>query len=180
MCIPLASAAIGLQTAGVATSTVGSYFSAKAQKSTLTAQAAISDINARITDLTAQSAIQQGQQQQQASRLQTAKVKSSQRAALAANGIDLGSDTATNILTTTDVMGEIDANTIAANAARTAFGYQTQAMNQRNEAIMSRAASKAINPWMQAGSTLLTGATSIAETAYQYKKVGLLKTGAKE
>lgn len=50
-------------------------------------QAAVADINARISELGAQSALYQGQQQVGALTLNAGRLKSSQRAAMAANGI---------------------------------------------------------------------------------------------
>jgi len=169
----LATASIGGQSAGAAVSTVGAYYGAKSSKIALNAQANIADINARISELSAQSELEAGQRKEQASRLTTAKVKSSQKAAMAANGIDLGSDTAVNIQTTTDVLGEVDANTIAANAARSAWGYRTQGVNFKNDALFKRASAGAINPWMAAGGTLLTNASSVATNWYLLKKAGV-------
>lgn len=93
---------------------------------------------------------------------------------MAANGIALDSDTAINVLTTTDVIGEVDANTLNANAARAAWGYRLQGTNYQNEALMKRTTSKGINPFMQAGGTLLDKASSVGSSYYLYKKHGLL------
>lgn len=160
---------LALQAAGAMTSTVGSYYSAISQKTTLESQANIADINARMAESSAQSALQQGQQQEISTRLKTAQLKSVQRVALAANGIDLGSDSAINTLTTTDVMGEIDANTINANAVRTAFGYRTQATNDRNEAMMRRATASSLSPIGAAVGTLLTESGKVASSWYTMK-----------
>lgn len=169
--------ALAMQGAGVAASTVGSYFAAQSQKNALGAQADIADINARTSESTAQSALYQGQAQEISARLKTGQLKSSQRVAMAANGIDLGSGTATNILTSTDTMGEIDANTIAANAVRSAFGYRTQATNFQNEALMKRATAGAISPISSAVSSLLTGAGQVAGSWYAMSKAGALDGG---
>lgn len=171
MCTPGAGA-MGTQAVGAATSAVGAFYEAKAQKTGFKTQAAFSDINARLSELTAQTAEHQGAQQEQSSRLQTAKIKSSQKSSMAANGISLGSDTAVNILTTTDLFGEVDANTISANAARSAWGYRTQALNYKNEALMSRASAKGINPWLAAGTSLMGSASSIAMSNYKLGKEG--------
>ncbi|WP_186425096.1 virion core protein, T7 gp14 family [Cupriavidus metallidurans] len=164
--------ALALQGGGAAISTVGSYFSAQQQKSALGAQADIADINARTAESTAESALYQGQQQEISQRLKTAQLKSSQRTAMAANGIDLGSGSAVNVLTSTDTMGEIDANTIAANAVRSAFGYRTQATNFQNDALMKRTTASGISPITSAASTLLTGAGQVAGSWYKLKKAG--------
>lgn len=176
-----ASLALGASAAGGAYSTVGSYFAAQGQKTGLKAQAALADTNARISELAAQQAVRSGQVQEQSQRLKTANLKSGQRARLAANGVDLGSDSAVNILTTTDLMGEIDADTISANAARAAWGYRTQATEYQNDALMKRAAAKGINPWFSAGSTLLTSAASVGRDYYALKQAGAFSdTGGSE
>ena len=117
--LPMAS--LGMQAAGAAMGTVGSYYSARNTKSNLQLQANLADTNAQIAELGAQSALAQGAKEEQRSRLQTTALKKSQRVALAANGVDLGQGSAAEILTSTDLMGDIDANTIKANAVRNAI-----------------------------------------------------------
>mgnify|MGYP000978178157 FL=1 len=175
MCNP--TALLISQGAGVATSAAGAYYTAKGEKLALQGQADLAETNARVAELSAQSAIRQGQKAEQSVRLRTANLKSSQRASMAANGIDLGSETAVNILTSTDVMGEIDANTVAANAARSAWGYRTEGVNFRNDALLKRSSAGSINPMMRTGTTLLTGATDVAKSYYMLDKVGAFSRG---
>ena len=94
-------------------------------------------------------------------------LKSRQTVAMAANGVALDSGTPNAVLTSTDVMGEIDANTIEQNALAQAWGYRTQAG-------MDRARANAINPGMSAATTLLGSATQVASTWYGMKKAGAL------
>jgi hypothetical protein len=170
MCNP--AAAMVMQGAGAASSAVGAYYGAQSQKASLELQASLSDINARMSESAAQQTLLTGQREAQKSRIATANLKGSQRASMAANGIDLGEGTANQILTSTDVLGEIDANTLQANAVRNAWGYRTQGVNQSNQALMSRAAAGAISPGMAATSSLLGSAGSVASNWYQYNKVG--------
>jgi hypothetical protein len=111
----------------------------KSQKLELDLKATVSDINARLAETAAQTTLLTGQRQEQGQRLKTAQLKSTQRNRMAARGIDLRSDTALNILTTTDVMGEIDAQTIEANAVRAAWGYRTEGVNYQIDAAMATA-----------------------------------------
>jgi len=175
MCNP--TALLTAQGAGAATSAAGAYYSAKGEKLALQGQADLAENNARVAELAARSAIRQGQKVEQSVRLRTANLKSSQRASMAANGIDLSSDTAVNILTSTDVMGEIDANTVAANAARSAWGYRTEATNFQNDAMFKRTSAGTINPYMRAGTTLLTGAIDVAKSYYMLDRVGAFSRG---
>lgn len=171
----LASASLIGQVGGGITSAIGGYFSAATQKATFKGQAAIADTNARIAELGAQSALLQGQQQVGALTLKAGQLKSSQRAALAANGVDLGVGNAVEIQASTDIMKTIDANTLEANAVRNAFGYRTQAVNYQNEALTKRATAGSISPFGSATSTLLGSAASVAGSWYSLNKSGALK-----
>lgn len=160
------------QLAGVLVSGIGSWISARAQKSELrfrgdmamlnarsaaqmgsinanyTAQATLlgasyaeamariqastvrhaAKVNAQIAEMGAQSVLAQGQQQVASLTLRAGQMKSTQRAAMAANGIDLGVGNAAEVQASTDIMKEIDKNQIEENALRTAWGYRTQAV----------------------------------------------------
>jgi hypothetical protein len=151
---------------------VSSYYGAKSQKEQLRFQATMSDLNAKTAELGAQAELAKGQREEQAVRLKTGQLKSRQLVAMAANGIDLSSDTAQNILNTTDVMGEIDAQTVAENAIRQAWGYRTQGVNAQNEALFARATSRGISPGMAAASSLLGDAGQVAGNWYTMKKLG--------
>lgn len=173
MCGP--TAILAAQGAGSIMSAMGARSAAKAQKSALKGEAALEEVNAKISEMNAQAELAAGQREEQKVRLGTAQLKGSQKAALAANGIALDSDptsTANNILTSTDVMGEIDANTVAANAIRSAFGYRIEAVNHTNNALVKRASASAISPNKAMLTSLLGSATSMGMNYYSMKKVG--------
>jgi hypothetical protein len=174
----LATASLVGQVGGGISSAVGGYYSASAQKASMKAQAAIADTNARIAELGAQSALQQGQQQVAALTMQAGQLKSRQRAAMAANGIDLGVGNAAEVQASTDIMKEIDSATLEANAVRNAWGYRTQAVNYQNEALMSRASAKGINPGMTLATSLIGSATSVAGSWYGMKNAGMFGSSA--
>lgn len=150
----------------------GSYFGARTKRNNLRHHAVMDRINAQVTDLQARDALIQGQRREQSSRLKTAALKSSQRVALAANGVDLGEGSAANILTGTDYLGEMDANAIAADAIKTAWGYKTESTNLRNRAAMNDANASGISPGAAAGTSLLGSATSVAGHYYAKNKGG--------
>lgn len=167
-----ADVAIASQGFGAGMSSVGAFYNAQGQKNTLKSQARIDDLNAKMADMSAQSALLAGQREEQAVRLNTAKLKSAQKTAFAANGIDLSEGSPVTVLTSTDVLGETDANTVAANAMRTAFGYQAQSVNYKNKALGERAEAGAISPWSSAAGTFLSSAGKVAESWYTLKKDG--------
>ncbi len=163
-------AGLGASAAGAAYSTVGSYYAASTERIGLKAQAALADTNARIAEMNAQSEILTGQKNYAANRLKMAAFKSEQKVAFAANGVTLDSPSATDVLTTTDYINEVDSNQIMSNAVREAWGYRTQAVDYQNKALLSRSAAKSISPWFSAGSTLLTGAKSVYGDYKDYMK----------
>jgi hypothetical protein len=168
----LATASLGGQFAGAATSAVGGYYGAQAQKSGLGFSATLDNLNASAAERTAQAALLAGQHTEQAIDLNTAALKGKQITGMAANGIDLGSAGAARVLTSTDVMGAADAATANANAVRAAWGYRTQATNFQNAALMKRAGANSISPLMSGASSLLGSAGSVASSWYQLKKAG--------
>jgi hypothetical protein len=156
MCTP--AIALASQAAGAVGQTIGAVYAAKGQKAMLRAQADAADTQAR-------GAILSGQRQEQQVRLATANLKSRQRAGMAASGVDLTDGTSQSVLNTTDVMGEIDANTVRSNALAQAFGHQSQA-------IHARANASALSPALAGVSAGLTGATQVASSWYSWKKTG--------
>jgi hypothetical protein len=167
----MATAAVGLGAAGTLMSTIGSINNAKAQKATLAYEAAVALNNQKIANYQADLAVQNGEVAEQTQRLKTAGMMGDQRAALAANGVDLGEGSATEILATTKFMGERDALTIRDNASRQAWAYKNQGANYAAEAAADKATGSAINPTMAGVSSLLTGAGQVASAWVSYNKV---------
>ena len=168
----LATVSLASQAAGAVTSTIGAYSSAQSQRSTLLTQASIAESNARIAEMGAQSELLQGQREVGRLTLRAGQLKSRQRVALAANGVALGEGSAAELQASTDLMKEIDRNTVEANAVNAAWGRRTQATNFRNEARTARGTAGAINPLLSAGTTLLSGAGSVAQSWYALDKAG--------
>jgi len=158
--------------AGAVGSALGSYYSAQAQRDALKMQAETAATNARLAEKTAQSVLLQGQEEAGKAGLRTAHLRGTQRASLAANGLDLGEGSAARILTDTEVMGQRDVDTIRANALRAALGYREQGANFQGAAIMTRAAADSTSPGAAAGASLLSGASSVASSWYRQQKAG--------
>lgn len=167
-----ATASLAGQAFGVGASTVGAFAGAKAQQASLRSQARIAEINATLADAAARGELMASERQQSQIKLRGAQVKASQRAATAANGIDIGVGTPVNIATSTDYITEIDANTAAANGIQAAWGRRIQAGNYRREATSARATAAGISPLMAGATTLITGASQVAQSWYSLNKVG--------
>lgn len=95
-------------------------------------EAEVAEQNAKLDDFRAEQAGQIGAIREEQKRAQVREAVGSQRATLAANGVDLGSGTAQDMVAETTAMGEADALTIRFNAMNEAWGYRTQAVNERN------------------------------------------------
>jgi len=153
--------AFGSSVFSAGTGAIGSYNGAQSQQNNLRFQATMADTNARIAELGAQSALNQGQQQIAVQTMKAGHIKSSQRASMAANGVDLGVGSAAEVQASTDIVKEIDTNTLNANAVRSAFGYRTQALSFQNDALMKRAGADTIDPGMSAFTSLLGSAGNV-------------------
>jgi len=161
---------VGLNLAGSVMSVIGAFAGAQAQRSSLAFQADMARINQAIAESNARGALMAGQREVQRSQLATAQMKSTQEAGMAANGIDIGEGSAARVRTSTDFMGQVDANTIAANALRAAYGYRTQATNFGIDATMKDASAQAVSPLVAAGTSMLTGAGRVASSWYALVK----------
>jgi len=166
--------ALAMQGAGAGTSAVGSYYGAKSERSNLEFESDMASINAGISEISAQQALSRGKTAQESHLLSTARFKSSQKAALAASGVDIGVGSAAEMLTSTDVLSEIDLNILKENAMREAFGYRSEGVNYKTQAIMSKASAKGISPSTSFGTSLLSSAGSIASSWYMLDKAGVL------
>lgn len=161
--------AMGLSGAGMAAGAFGAYKSAAGQKAALGYQASVADSNAQIADEQARFALMNGQQEEQALRMRTAATMADQKATAAANGVDVGSGSPTELMASTGYLGERDALTLRDNAARAAWAYGQRATGFRNEASMDRATAGAMNPWESGAGSLLTSAGSVANQWYRYR-----------
>jgi hypothetical protein len=172
----MAVSSLILQAGAATTQTVGSYYAAKGERTALKLQARIAEVNAKIADGQARDALQRGERQEQASRLGAAQMRSTQRTGMAAGNIDLGSETAAAVLTSTDYLSEMDAAQIKANALRDAWGYRMEAVGQRGRAEMSRATARGISPLGDAASTLLTSAAQVGMSYASLRETDAFKT----
>jgi hypothetical protein len=102
------------------------------------AQALLHENNAKLAEVSAQGALEQGKQSERVSRASYAGLKGKQRAALAASGVALDEGSALRIQSDTDYLSDVDADTIRTNAMQSALGYRIQGVN---ETMSSRMAS---------------------------------------
>lgn len=113
--------------------------------------------NAMIQNRIAEDAIKRGEHEEHMVRMRTAQRIGSQRAQMAASGLDTSVGDPVDILADTAEFGELDALTARGNAQREAFGYQSKATDSLTQARLDRASGR-----NTATATLLSGASNIA------------------
>lgn len=149
---------MGFQAASAGFSAAGAYGEAKSKRAGLGYEEASAYNAAAVAGYQASDALRTGQIEEQTQDLKTAAVFSAQRANMAANGIDLGEGSASEVLTTTQVMGQRDAATIHDNTMRAVWGYRVQQESDLSNAHAYAAMKKGIKPYMAVAGSLLGSA----------------------
>ncbi len=158
------------QLVGLGMQAFGAMRGAESQQQAYQYQAAVDRNNAILAERQAADAEQRGVDAEMAHRRKAAELKGTQKAQMAARGLDLGEGSALNILSDTDLLTEVDALSIRDNAAREAWGHRAQAQNYSSEAGFKSSAADGISPLMAGGSTLLSGIGTVADSWYRYNR----------
>ncbi len=177
MCEPttIAIASLGASVLGTAVGAYGQYQAGQAQAGQARYQAQVAENNRVISEQQARDAEMRGQLAENERRRQTGALIGRQRTALAANGVLVDDGSALDITSDTAALGEVDALTLRANAAREAYGYRAQGNNFGAEAGLqrARASSAATAGAVGAGATLLSGAGTVADRWTTYRRQGV-------
>jgi hypothetical protein len=152
---------------GAGMSATGAYTQAKNQQAALQAEAQVAQNNATLAGWQAEDSIARGEVAAGQAMMKGGQIKGAQRAAMAANGVDLSYGSAQLIQNDTDYLTSVDAATLRDNAAREAWGYRQQARGYTDKAAAARSGAGSISPWLSAGTSLLGSATSVASRWYQ-------------
>lgn len=161
MCAP-AVAAIAL-VASAAVTAYGGYQQAKAQKAAGEYNYQVAQQNADIAAVQAQDAQNRGALEANEQRLRTRLAIGQQRAAMAANNVDLQTGTPLDVLGDTALFGAVDERRIRLNAAREAWGYNVQGMNALAGGQLDRYQGRT-----GAAGTYLTTAGNLLGMGYNY------------
>lgn len=138
---------------------VGGLFTASAQAKSIESQAAFQrqqfEMNSKLADLNAADAIRGGEREIVQFKRQVKQVTGSQRARLAAQGIEIDSGSALDVQLDTAKEAELTVNTIRNNAYRQAWGYKMEAISQTAKGQFTTIAAK-----NEAKQTMLGGVMS--------------------
>jgi hypothetical protein len=137
--------------------------------------AAVAQNNAALSRQNAASAVEAGQYNASTALMRGGTIAAQQEASQGANGIDVGVGSAVATRQATQRVSAIDAAMIQYNAAKEAYGFQTQANTQSTQAALNKMAGR---------NALLTGITkagsgvALAEAAFPQSMVSQGKTVA--
>lgn len=121
--------------------------------------AQVADMNAKISERQARDAVERGAMEEQQQRMKTSQIIGKQKAAMAANGVDLKFGSPLDTLVDTATMGELDALTIRANTYREERDIRQQGLNSQSQAGLLRAEGRSAQSggFMNAFGTVLGG-----------------------
>lgn len=148
--------------ASIGASALGSIAQGNQQAAAGKYNAQVQFNNAKIAQQNATFAGEQGAAnaatEQQKTRAQVGEIKAAQ----AANGIDVNKGSAVDVRSSAAELGELNAITIRSNAARQAYGFQTQAASDMAQSQLDKQQAKYDRQagYIKAGTTLLGDATA--------------------
>lgn len=134
----VASIVVSLVSAAASTAmgVVSGVQQANAAKAQMNYQADVNKRNAKIAQANADMKRQEGIEESRLQKIRNLQKVGAQQAAMAANGIDVSSGTALDVVEDTAAMGELDTLTTRYNAETQAQAYERQANNLTNQANM--------------------------------------------
>lgn len=167
--------AMGLSAVGGVVSAFGQMEQGKASQQSALYQAAVAKNNKIVAERAAEAEKMQGLIESEQNDLKVRGVAGAQKAAQAANGIDVNTGTALAIRKGTVEMGTYDSEMIRANAGKKAYNYLVQAQNFESEAqfktMQGEQALKASKT--AAFGTLIGTASSLAGKWGNFKNSGM-------
>jgi len=155
------SGTISAVSAGVGA--LGAYQSSAAAKAGAQYQSAVAASNAKVEEWKAQDAEDRATVEAQNLGRKIASVRGQQKAAMGANGVDLGFGSAQATLDQTDFYGLEDQKTVADNGNKEAWAARTRASNFKTESAWASSRAKSENPLLAGGLSLLGSAGNVAE-----------------
>ncbi|HVJ40148.1 MAG TPA: hypothetical protein VM639_01575 [Dongiaceae bacterium] len=163
MASAMATASVAATVASTALSAYGAIQQSHAQATQAKYNAAVAHNNRIIAQQNAQDALDRGAVEEQQQRKKTQLLIGQQRSSLAAQGADLSSGSALDLVGDIAGTGELDALTIRRNATLEARQYQIQGMNFQADSQLQRmqAANAKTSGYFDLGTSLLGGVSKI-------------------
>lgn len=135
-------------------------------------ESSIADTNARIASVQSRQALEAGDMQASRQNLKTQSIIGSERAAQGASGIDVASGSSALVRASTGGVGAVDELTIRNNAARQAWGYQTEAIQDTYQGKFAQLTSnaKSFQTLLSGGLQAISGPLSIEANYLHFRR----------
>ena len=164
-------AALALGAVGTGISAVGAMTNANAQASAAEYSAQVAANNARIANQNAEYAAQAGSEKETEASLKSREAVARATTGAAANGVDVGSGSAADVIKSTRQVGTLNTETVANNAALQVYGFRSQATGYeaQSQLDMTQAANARTAGGFAAFGDLLSGFSSVGSKWSQYQ-----------
>lgn len=162
-------ASMGLSILGTITTTMQQASAARAQGAY---ESSIANTNARIARIQARQTIEAGDVMASRKNVETGSIVSSIRAQQGASGIDVGSGSSALVRAGVSAVGAVDELTIRNNAARQAWGYETEAIGDsyKGEYAKLTAKSKETQSILNGGLQAISGPLAIESNYLRWSR----------
>lgn len=160
---------------GTAVSAVGAMSQAAAASENASYQAQVAANNAKIAKQNAAWTMEAGEQKAANDAMKTRAMVGQIKASEAANGVDVNTGSAVDVVSSETGLGQAQQTTIRSNAAKDAYGYDVQSMNFTAQSQLDRQeADQAMTAGMfNVAGSLIGGASSTNSDWMKYKAAGL-------
>lgn len=172
----LSMAALGTSAIGGLTGAAGSIIQGNAASSAAKYNSEVAKANAAAARQAAAQAGAAGDERAFETGLRTRQRVGAIETNQAASGIDVNKGSAVSVRASQEALGQLDALTIRSNAAKEAYGYNTQASSFESESNLDKLQAEEAQSAGQLGAatTLLGSAGSIGSDYMRYRQAGLL------
>lgn len=169
-----AAIAIGTSIVGAGVSTLGALDQGAAASHAAKFNAAVAGANSVVSKQNASFAANAGEEQAAISQAKTRAAVGSTKAAQSASGVDVNSGSSVDVRASQAAIGQLDAMTIRTNAAREAYGYQVQSVDDTAKQNLDLMESKNDVQASQIGAatTFLGSADNAAGNFAKYQAAG--------
>jgi hypothetical protein len=166
---------LGIMAVGTAVSAYGKMQAGAGEEAMYNYKAQVAAINQDIANKNAIYAGKVGETQAQTVGMQTRYDIGTEKTQQAASGLDVNKGSAVDIRASRAEVGAEDVAVTRANAAKTAYGYRTQAMGFQAESAIQTAAARntATATQFNVASTILSGASGISDKWTKMAGTGL-------
>lgn len=153
--------------AGLGMSVMGQQRQAAAARAQANYQAQVQRNNEIIANRRADQILAEGQEERRRRKAQIGQLSASQTASLAAQGVDVTTGSAVDLLADTAALGEVELQEIDRVAELEAYNMRVQAQNYASQAGLFDAQARNSSGTLSSAGRLLTGAADIGSRIYE-------------